>query len=87
MRIWCISGCVVSGGRFRLIVLYFVRSCKEEEERVDIKVLNIDNSDVVVLSQSSFFQLDKEGTELPMQCVLCTLENVSSTKNISYVLY
>lgn len=48
-------------------------SCQDEDS-VDIKVLNLDNSDIVVLPQNCFFQLDKEGTSLPMQCVLCALE-------------
>ena len=50
----------------------------QDENDVDIKVLNSDNSDEVTLSLDCFFQLDKEGTSLPMQCVLCALEvNIS----------
>ncbi|XP_065220814.1 uncharacterized protein LOC135845884 [Planococcus citri] len=72
---------------FRGVVLEYVildenKEDDKEEADVDIKVLNIDNSDVAVLPQNCFFQLDKEGTELPMQCVRCT----SDETNISFSL-
>lgn len=46
-----------------------------------MKVLNIDNSDVVVVPQNSIFQMDKDGIELPMQCVLCSMQEVSCHLN------
>ncbi len=59
------------------VFIFNYYSC-EDEEHVDVKVLNIDNSDVVVLPQNCFFQMDKEGIELPMQCVCCSLADVSN---------